>query len=157
MCENKNCSSRIKEALKHFVSRDAINIDGMGEKLIEQLVDKGLVKTFSDIYILDPDELAMLDRMGKKSSHNIIEAINRSKKVSFDKFIYALGIDLVGSENAKELAKRFTNIDEIKNSKIEDLQSIEGFGPNIAKSIVDFFNDQKHKEYSRTTKEDRTN
>ncbi len=144
VCENKNCSSRIKEALKHFVSRDAINIDGMGEKLIEQLVDKGLVKTFSDIYILDPDELAMLDRMGKKSSHNIIEAINRSKKVSFDKFIYALGIDLVGSENAKELAKRFTNIDEIKNSKIEDLQSIEGFGPNIAKSIVDFFNDQEN-------------
>jgi len=144
VCDNKSCNSRIKEALKHFVSRDAMNIDGMGEKLIEQLVDKGLVKKFSDIYVLDPDELAMLDRMGKKSSHNIIEAINMSKKVSFDKFIYALGIDLVGSENAKELAKRFNSIDEIKNLKIEELQSIEGFGPNIAKSIVSFFSEQEN-------------
>ncbi len=140
VCNNSKCPSRIKEALNHFISRDAMNIDGMGEKLIEQLVERNFIRSFPDIYRLNAATLMMLDRMGTKSANNIINAINESKNVSLDKFIYALGIDLIGSENAKELAKRFKNIDKLKNINEKDLEGIEGFGPNIISSLVSFFN-----------------
>lgn len=144
VCNNQNCPSRIKEALNHFISRDAMNIDGMGEKLIEQLVQKNLVRSFADIYRLNASTLMMLDRMGTKSANNIMSAINGSKNVTLDKFIYALGIDLIGSENAKELSKRFKDIERIKGLKQEDLEDIDGFGPNITKSVVSFFNSKEN-------------
>jgi len=142
LCENKKCPSRIKESLNHFVSRDAMNIDGVGEKLIEQLVETKFVKSFSDIYRLNESTIMMLGRTGKKSSENIINAIKKSKNVSLDKFIYALGIDIIGAETAKELAKKFKSIEKIKNIKTEALQNIDGFGPNTINSLVSFFNDE---------------
>jgi DNA ligase (NAD+) len=131
LCPNIECPARIKESIKNFVSRSSMNIEGIGDKLIEQVVDKKLVLNFYDIYRLNEQDLKTLDRMGPKSAYNIIESINRSKDVNLDKFINALGIEHVGSENSKNLAKKFTSIEALFRIKPEDLINIEGFGPNI--------------------------
>jgi len=144
ICNNLKCPARIKEALHHFISRNGMNIDGMGEKLIDQLVEKKLVNAFSDIYKLDDVTLSMLDRMGIKSAKNIITAIEFSKNVSMEKFINALGIDLIGLESSKELCKRFPKIENLFYVKKEALENIYGFGPNIIESLVSYFNDTKN-------------
>ena len=146
ICLNTKCPARIVESISNFVSRNAMNIDGVGYKLIQQLVEKRFVSSFSDIYRLNEATLLMLDRMGKKSADNTIEAINNSRTVSLDRFINALGIELIGLENSRELAKRFKTIDELFHIKAVELENIEGFGPNIIESIVQFFNDKKNIE-----------
>ena len=144
LCKNINCPARIKEALKHFISRNCMNIDGVGEKLIDQLVERNFVRSFSDIYRLNEATLLMLERTGIKSVKNIMNAINNSKNVSMDRFINSLGIDLIGSESSKELCKRFSNIEELFNIKPYDLENIYGFGPNIIESLVLYFNNDKN-------------
>jgi DNA ligase (NAD+) len=146
ICPNIYCPARVKESIKNFVSRSSMNIEGMGDKLIEQLVDKKLVLSFYDIYRLNEQDLKVLDRMGAKSAFNVIESINRSKQVNLDKFINALGIEHIGAENSKQLAKRFKNIESLFNINFDDLINIEGFGPNITESMVKFFKDESNIE-----------
>lgn len=144
LCPNIECPARIKESIKNFVSRSSMNIEGMGDKLIEQMVDKKLALNFYDIYRLNEQDLKTLDRMGPKSAYNIIESINRSKEVNLDKFINALGIEHIGSENSKNLARKFKNIEALFRVKSTDLINIEGFGPNITESMVSFFNNERN-------------
>ncbi|MCX6111994.1 MAG: NAD-dependent DNA ligase LigA [Proteobacteria bacterium] len=144
ICPNIKCPSRVMESINNFVGRNAMNIEGMGYKLIQQLVEKKFITFFSDIYKLNEATLMMLDRMGQKSAGNVMESINKSKSVSLDRFINALGIELIGLENSRELAKRFGTIDKLFHIKANDLENIEGFGPNIIASIVKFFNDKRN-------------
>jgi DNA ligase (NAD+) len=146
VCTNTKCPARIKEAIHHFISRNSMNIDGVGEKLIDQLVEKRFINTFSDIYTLNEATLLMLERMGAKSAKNSMDAINASKNVTMDRFINALGIDLIGQESSKELCKRFSKIEDLFHIKKEALENIYGFGPNIIESLVSYFNDNKNIE-----------
>jgi len=143
-CSNINCPSVLKESIKHFVSRKAMNIEGFGDKLIEQLVDRGIVKDVSDIYKLDKETLMSLDRVGEKLAENLLTAIERSKGTTFAKFIYALGIRHVGEFVAKLLAERFKNLENLKRATKEELLSIEGIGEEIADSVVSFFKEEKN-------------
>ena len=143
-CSNINCPSVLKESIKHFVSRKAMNIEGFGDKLIEQLVDKGLVKDVSDIYKLDKETLMTLDRVGEKLAENLLTAIERSKGTTFAKFIYALGIRHVGEFVAKLLAERFKNLENLKRATKEELLKIDGIGEEIAESVVSFFKEEKN-------------
>ncbi len=145
-CTNINCPKVLKESVKHFVSRKAMNIDGFGSKIIEQLVDKGIVKDVSDIYKLNKSTLLQLDRVGEKLAENLEAAIHRSKGITFAKFIYALGIRHVGEYVAKLLAERFNNLNSLQNATKEKLLSIDGVGEEIADSIVSFFNEKRNLE-----------
>ncbi|WP_022670097.1 NAD-dependent DNA ligase LigA [Hippea alviniae] len=145
-CSNINCPKVLKESIKHFVSRKAMNIDGFGDKIIEQLVDKGIVKDVSDIYKLDKETLMNLDRVGEKLAENLITAISRSKGTTFAKFIYALGIRHVGEFVAKLLAERFKNLENLKKATKEQLLEINGVGEEIADSVVSFFSEKKNLE-----------
>ena len=146
LCTNINCPKVLKESVKHFVSRKAMNIDGFGDKIVEQLVDKGIVKDVSDIYKLNKETLASLDRVGEKLAENLTGAIQKSKGTTFAKFIYALGIKHVGEFVAKILAKRFGNLDALRRATKEELLSIDGIGDEIADSIISFFGEQKNIE-----------
>ncbi len=143
-CSNINCPSVLKESIKHFVSRKAINIDGFGDKLIEQLVGRKIVKDISDIYKLDKETLMNLDRVGEKLAENLLTSIERSKGTTFAKFIYALGIRHVGEFVAKLLAERFGNLENLKKSTKEELLSIDGVGEEIADSVVSFFSEKRN-------------
>ncbi len=145
-CSNINCPAVLKESVKHFVSRKAMNIEGFGDKLIEQLVDKGIIKNISDIYKLDKETLMSLERVGEKLAENLISSIERSKGTTFAKFIYALGIRHVGEFVARLLAEHFKDLDHLKKATKEELLSIEGIGPEIADSIVAFFSEEKNLE-----------
>ncbi|MCD6128333.1 NAD-dependent DNA ligase LigA [Candidatus Bipolaricaulota bacterium] len=138
-CENLSCPARIKESIRHFASRRAADIEGLGEKLVDQLVDKGLVRRISDLYHLTKEQLAALERMGDKSAQNLLDQLERSKGMSLARFIYALGIRYVGEHIAEVLAERFGSIDELARASYEELVEIPEIGPRIAQSIVDFF------------------
>lgn len=142
-CTGINCPAQLKERIRHFASRRAMDIEGMGEKLTEQLVDKGLVKNISDIYYLTKEQLSALERMADKSAQNIIDAIEGSKGRELHRVIYALGIRHVGEQTAKLLVQRFGNIEKIMSASEEDFQEIETIGTEIAHSVVKFF-DQKN-------------
>jgi len=144
-CVNINCPAQIKGRIIHFASKRAMDIEGLGEKLVDQLVDKGIVKDVSDLYYLTKDELANLERMAEKSAHNIIDAINDSKKRPFNRFIYALGIRHVGEHISGLLAEHYKNIEELMAAKEEELINIPEIGPEVAASIVFFFNDEKNR------------
>jgi len=141
-CENLSCPARIKEAIRHFASRRAADIEGLGEKLVDQLVDKGLVRRISDLYHLTKQQLASLERIGEKSAQNLLEQLERSKGMSLARLIYALGIRYVGEHIAEVLAERFGSIDELARASYEELVGIPEIGPRIAQSIVDFFASQ---------------
>jgi DNA ligase (NAD+) len=133
------CSAQRKQALLHFSSRKAMNIDALGEKLIDQLVDAQLVRTPADLYGLKFDQLIELERMAEKSANNLLENIRASKKSALGKFIYALGIPGVGETNAKELAAVFGSIDRVRKAYPETLGFVVGIGDELAKSIAGFF------------------
>jgi DNA ligase (NAD+) len=143
-CQNVNCPAQLKEGIRHFASKLAMNIDGLGEKLIEQLVDKGLVKSFADLYFLNKDKLAELERMAEKSAQNIIDAIANSRDVSFDRFIYALGMRHVGEHMARVLAKEFGSLQNLIKADAERLQQIHEVGPQVAESVTRFFKEKKN-------------
>lgn len=137
------CKAQRKEAIKHYASRKAMDIEGLGDKLIEQLVDENLVDHINELYALKLEQLAALDRMGEKSASNLIEALEESKQTQLNRFIYALGIREVGEATAASLAAVYTNLDQLKKASEEDLQNISDIGPIVAKHIVHFFA-QKH-------------
>ena len=135
------CSAQRKEMLKHFASRSALNIEGLGNKLIEQFVDEGLIKDAADIFKLNSSVLIQMDRLGKKSAKNLLESIDKSKNTTLPKFIYALGIREVGEATAQALAYRYPDIDDLLRATVEDLESIQDIGPTVSSNIVAFFSD----------------
>lgn len=140
------CAAQRKQALIHFASRKAMDIEGFGEKLVEQLVDHNLTHTLADIYRLDLKALAELDRMAEKSAQNIIDALNKSRKTTLARFIYALGIRNVGEATAKDLARFFGSIEAIKSADIDKLQEVPDVGPVVAESIQNFFSETHNQE-----------
>lgn len=138
-CINAGCAAQIKERIKHFASKSAFDIDGMGDKLVEQLVEKDLLASFADLFKLDQEILARLDRMGARSAENLITAIDASKRISFARFLYALGIRHVGEHVAALLAENFASLEDLVNCSEQDLTDIEGVGPVVAESIAGFF------------------
>jgi len=144
-CININCPAQIKGSIFHFASKRAMDIEGLGEKLIEQLVDNQIVKDVSDIYYLKKDDLLKLERMGEKSADNIIHAIDASRTRPFSRFIYALGIRHVGEHLSSILADTFKDIKALMSANEARLSSIPGIGSEVAQSIVSFFKDSKNR------------
>jgi DNA ligase (NAD+) len=140
------CPAQRKQAMIHFASRKAMDIEGFGDKLVEQLVDSNLANNLADIYRLDFHKLSNLDRMAAKSAQNIIDALTQSKKTTLARFIYALGIRNVGEATAKDLARYFGNVEAIQNADIEELQQVPDVGPIVAESIVNFFAEAHNRE-----------
>ncbi|OGI76270.1 hypothetical protein A3C57_00200 [Candidatus Nomurabacteria bacterium RIFCSPHIGHO2_02_FULL_33_12] len=140
-CLNKKCFAQELENLIHFVSKKGMNIVGMGDKIVEKLVNAGLVVEKSDIYELKNGDLSILEKMGEKSADNLINAINKSKDVELSKFIFALGIHHVGEESAILIAKKFGNFKNLQNASLNDIESIDGIGGTMAQSIVSYFSD----------------
>ncbi len=138
-CLDVSCSAQIKQRIKHFASKGAFDIDGLGDKLIEQLVDKDLLFSYADIFRLKVDTLENLERMGSKSAANIINAIEASKQITFGRFLYALGIRHVGEHVAGILARTFGRLEVLLNTTPDELEAIEGVGPVVAESVVSFF------------------
>jgi DNA ligase (NAD+) len=133
------CAAQRKESIRHFASRRAMDIEGLGTKLIDQLVDSGLISTPADIYRLSRDDLMSLERMGEKSSDKLLDAIARSKKTRMNRFLYALGIREVGEATAAALAAHFGSMDELVNSAEETLQEVPDVGPVVARHLRAFF------------------
>jgi DNA ligase (NAD+) len=145
-CIGLDCPAQLKGRIKHFASKRAMDIDGLGVKLIDQLVDKGLVKDVADIYYINKEELIELERMADKSAQNIIDAIEKSKTKPLSKFLYALGIRHVGETTAEDLACHFPRLDDFFRLSEEDLMEVEGIGPEVAASVHQFFRDKKNRE-----------
>ena len=137
------CKAQRSEAIKHFASRKAMDIDGLGEKLVEQLVEADMINTVADIYSLQLDDLAALERMGTKSADNLLIAIDKSKKPTLARFIYALGIREVGEATALNLAEHFSDLDALAAATLDELQEVQDVGPIVAQHLVSFFA-QKH-------------
>jgi DNA ligase (NAD+) len=138
-CINSSCRAQVKERIKHFASKGAFDIDGMGDKLVDQLVEKCLLTSFADLFKLDEGILAGLERMGDKSAENLINAIEASKRISFARFLYALGIRHAGEHVAVLLAENFGSFKELASCSQQDLTEIEGVGPVVAESVAGFF------------------
>lgn len=146
-CPNFSCTKQVKGRIEHFASKSAMDIDGLGKKVVMQLVDEKLINSISSIFTLTVKQILELDRFGKKSSTNLINAIEKSKKTSFSRFIYGLGIRNVGEHIAKLLEDYFNDsIEKFYNSSTEELIQIEGIGPIVAKEIVEFWNIDSNKE-----------
>jgi len=145
-CVNVNCEARLKQSLEHFAARRAMNIDGMGESLIEQLVDGGHVKSLADLYQLSAEQLADLERMAEKSAANIVESLESSKQTPFPRVLYALGIRHVGERIAQILADEFNSIQALRDADREQLEATEEIGPRIAETIQDFFAAPRNQE-----------
>lgn len=142
-CPNPACPAQIKGSLEHFVSRDAMDIEGFGTSVINQLVDSKRITSYSDIYSLTIFDLMPLELFGDKKTENLLNAIEKSKKSPLDKFIFALGIRHVGAKTAEVLARHFKNIENLQNASLEDLQKIGDVGPIVATSIFNFFKTPK--------------
>ncbi len=145
-CINANCPARLKESIGHFASRNVLNIDGLGDVLIEQLVDKGLLKSVADLYTLKEEQLAALDRMGAKSAANVIKNIDRSRTLPMPRVLGALGIRFVGERTAELLADHFGDLDRIANATADELQQAQEVGPKVAESIRAFFDETHNQE-----------
>jgi len=144
-CVNANCPAKLRETILHFASRGVMNIDGLGDALVTQLTDHGLVKNVADIYRLTKDDLLKLERMGDKSAENVLEEIKKSKNLPLERVIYGLGIRMVGERTAQFLAEHFGSIDALMNAGEGELQEVNEVGPRIAQSIVEFFQEPKNR------------
>ncbi len=138
-CVNANCPAKLLGTILHFASRGVMNIDGMGDALVTQLTEKGLVKNVADIYQLTKADLLSLERMGDKSAQNILDEIENSKKLPLERVIYGLGIRMVGERTAQFLAEHFGSMEALEQAGVEELQNVDEVGPRIAESIVEFF------------------
>ncbi len=137
-CVNANCPAQVKERIKHFASKGAFDIDGLGDKLVSQLVDKGLLKSYADLFFLDKETVAGLERMAEKSAQNLMDAIQRSKQISLGRFFYALGIRHVGEHIAHVLARRFKTLRTLMSATAEALMATEEIGPQVSQSVRAF-------------------
>jgi DNA ligase (NAD+) len=145
-CVNQKCPAKLRETILHFASRGVMNIDGMGDALVTQLTDRGVVKDIADIYKLTKTHLLSLERMGDKSAENVLREIENSKKLPLERVIYGLGIRFVGERTAQFLAEHFGDMSALEKAGEEELQQVEEVGPRIAKSIVEFFAEPKNRE-----------
>ena len=136
------CNAQVKQGISHFISRKAMNIDGLGEKIVDQLFEQGMLKNIADIYKLDFNIIENMDRFGKKSVENLKESIEKSKKTTLGKFIYALGIRNVGEATSKELAVNFRSLDNLFNATVEDYLMVNDIGPIVAESLVQYFHNE---------------
>ncbi|GAC1514989.1 MAG: NAD-dependent DNA ligase LigA [Terriglobales bacterium] len=144
-CVNANCPAKLREAILHFASRGVMNIDGMGEALVNQLTDRGLVKNVADIYQLTKADLLGLERMGDKSAQNVLNQIEASKKLPPERVIFGLGIRFVGERTAQFLAENFGSLDALMSATVEELQQVNEVGPRIAQSISEFFQESRNR------------
>ena len=145
-CVNAACPAKRKESILHFAGRHAMDIDGLGEKIVDQLVDKGMVKDVADLYALKEEEVAGLERMAEKSAQNLLEEIVESKKNSLARLIYALGIQFVGERTGQLLAEHFSSLEELAAAKEEELEQVPEVGPKVAASIVEFFSEPANRQ-----------
>ena len=145
-CLNPDCPAQIKGSLKHFVSKGAMNIDGLGDKIISQLIEKGIIYDEADIFRLGFEDLKKLDKTEDKSATNLLKAIENSKRITLGKFIYALGIRHVGEHIADLISKHFISIERIQAATKEEIESISGVGEEIAKSIISYFDDESKRQ-----------
>lgn len=145
-CPNDSgCSPQIKGRIEHFISRKAMNIDGLGEETVDAFYKEGLVKTVADLYKLKVSDIAILERMGMKSAQNIIEGINNSRNVPFERVVYAIGIRFVGETVAKKLAYAFKDIASLMNATKEELVAVDEIGERIAESVIKYFADERNR------------
>lgn len=145
-CVNANCPAKLQGTILHFASRHVMNIDGLGEALVNQFTERGLVKNVADLYKLTKDDLLKLERMGEKSADNVLAEIEASKKLPLERVIYGLGIRFVGERTAQFLAEHFGSLDAIMNAGAEQLEEVNEVGPRIAESIVEFFGDEHNRK-----------
>ncbi len=145
-CPNFNCPAQLRERLTHYASRAALDIEGLGEKRAEQLIDAGLVETLSDLYALTKDDLVALERFAEKSAQNLLDEIEASKETTLPRFLYALGVPQVGEHLARVLAEHFDTLDELMEADQSTLESIHEIGPEVARSIVSFFEVVRNRE-----------
>ena len=145
-CSNINCNARLKGSIKHFVSKNAMNIDGFGTKLTEVLVDEEIITNVADIYKITNEQILSLDRQGEKSADNIILAIENSKTTTLARFLHGLGIANVGQFLGKLLEKEFGSLENLMQATLEELNSIDQIGPIVAESIFGFFNNEKNRQ-----------
>jgi DNA ligase (NAD+) len=145
-CINTNCPARLKESVLHFAARGVMDIDGLGEVLVNHLVDSGLVKNVADLYKLTVDDLVKIERMGAKSALNVVSNINLSRKATLNRLINGLGIPFVGERTAQILAETFGDLDRIMNADEEELKKAEEVGPKVAQSIKQFFDHKPNRE-----------
>lgn len=146
-CIDITCPAIVREGIIHFVSRNAMNIDGLGEAIITQLFEKQLIKDAADLYYLKYEDIVGLERMGPKSAQNLLNAVEESKNRGLDQLVFALGIRLVGQRAAKILAQEFKTIDRLKGASFEELTAIPEIGPKMAESIIAFFSEEKNNEF----------
>lgn len=152
-CINPECPPQIRQRIEHFASRDAMDIEGLGEAVVDQLVSEELIHNYSDLYDIQKEQLLDLDRMADKSAQNLIDAINASKEQSLDRLIYALGIRFVGKTVARDLANAFKNMDKLMEASEEEITEVESIGPKIAESVVEFFSKNHNKEIISSLRE----
>jgi len=144
-CVNAACPARLKESLLYFAGRRAMNIDGLGDKLVDQLVDKGIVRDVADLYSLSQQQVAELERMGEKSAQNLVEEIENSKKAELARLIFALGIRFVGERTGQLLAEHFGSLDKLAKASEEELLQVEEVGPRVSEAIREFFGEKRNR------------
>lgn len=138
-CLNRNCPAQIKASIVHYASRDALDIDGLGNMIVSRFIDEGIIRSVSDLYRLRMDQLENLSRFGEKSARNLLDAIERSKHTTLARFLYALGISHVGSHMAELIANYFCSLEAIRSASADDLQKIIGVGKEVAYAVVTYF------------------
>jgi DNA ligase (NAD+) len=144
LCVNANCPARMRESIRHFASKTCLDIEGLGDKLVEQLIEKGLVKELDDLFGLKHQQLAELDRMADKSARNVIEAIEKSRKTSLDRFINGLGIRHVGEHTARQLALKFRTMQALAEASEDNLLGVRDIGAEVAHSIREYFDEPRN-------------
>jgi DNA ligase (NAD+) len=145
-CVNAACPAKRKESLLHFAGRHAMDIDGLGDKIVDQLVDQGMVKDVADLYSLKLDQVADLERMAEKSAQNLLDEIAASKKQALSRLIYALGMRFVGERTGQLLAENFGSLEELEEAKPDDLEKVTEVGPKVSESIVEFFSESANRK-----------
>ena len=148
-----NCPTQITGRVQHFISRKAMDINGLGNETIDLLYKGGLISNYADLYNLKKDDLILLDRMAEKSINNIFNGLEESKNIPFERVLFALGIRYVGQTVAKKLAKAFKSIDNIMSKKLEDLLLVDEIGERISHSIIEFFNNSENRFLVKRLKE----
>lgn len=152
-CTGVNCPAQRFRNIVHFVSRDAMNIDGLGPSIIEQMLDRNLIETAADLYYLKPESIADMDKLGEKSANNLIESLERSKTNPLYRLIFGLGIRHIGEKAAKLIANRYKTIDNLKKASVEELTAINDIGKKMAVSVVEFFSEPQNEEFLKKLEE----